>query len=177
MVNYSQQGKRSKRKGNKYELRCAKLLKEFTNTNFRRVPMSGGFNKLGSIVRSELFRGDLICDDPKFQYCIEAKNRKSFSFVALLKNPRTAAFTKWWEQCVGDARANGLAPIMFFKPDNQADFIALSNDDPNFKFTDQIPHFKLNLYDSFEDINLPDPIIVDWKILVKNFKPGLLFKD
>ena len=178
---YSKNGKRSKRKGNTYERRCAKLLMEFTSVNFRRVPASGGFNKhSGATIREELFCGDLICDNPNFLFCVEAKNRKSYSLEAVIKSPATAELTKWWLQCVNDANTAKLLPLMFFKPNRSDDFIAVCDEGYNILVREcpSIPHIRLRAFREPLDIKyknnrvvetitikLPEPIIIDWKAI------------
>jgi len=194
MVDYSEQGRRSKRRGKTYERRAAKLLTEFTDIGFRSTPSSGGFNKQGGVViREELFCGDVICDNPNFLFCVEAKNRKSFSFTALLKNSDTAEFSKWWYQCVEDAHKVHMLPIMFFKPDNQADFVAL--DVCGFQVVnprEELPHFKLSVYDRAATLKirgrynkktsiiytiLPTAFIMNWKVIADNVDSKLFFKS
>lgn len=186
VIDRSKIGKRSKRKGKTYERRCAKILIDFTGINFRSVPASGGFNKQGVVIREELFCGDLICDDPKFKFCIESKNRQEFSITALLKNPETAAFTKWWHQCVEDAKRVNLKPLMFFKPNRQDDCVVLSYDDYVEIFKDlNIPMLIATTYskpctiklDKEEiSIKLPMPIIMDWKQFICH-DPKLMFRS
>jgi len=186
MTDFSAVGKRSKRRGNRYERRVAKLLLKFTGVNFRRVPTSGGFNKLGSIIREDLFRGDLVCDDSNFQFCIEAKSRKNFTFTQVLKNPDTANFTNWWYQCVNDAKAADLIPLLFFKPDSQSDFIAV----PDSIIDINCPHFVLAAYNMPRTLKikqrgqkqlkkiiakLPTPKIINWKDFIKTFPSRELF--
>lgn len=182
MVDRSAVGRRSKRKGKTYERRTAKLLSEATEVGFRKTPGSGGFNKQGGVqIREELFCGDVICDQPNFAFCVEAKNRKSFSFVGILKNPHTAAFTSWWYQCCQDAGEVDLLPILFFKPDNQADFIALTkkgmdklglwNDDYMVLqlYEDKLLTFKIKDRWSKKttevECELPVPYILNWKVV------------
>ena len=92
----SKVGKRSKRKGNTYERRVARLLTDLTDVPFRRVPGSGGFNKSGPLLEGKLFSGDVVCDrEYKFKFSIEAKNRQSFSFIKSLSNPSSKGFSNW----------------------------------------------------------------------------------
>ena len=188
MVNHSKIGKKSKGIGKRYERRCSKILTEFTGIAFRSTPSSGGFNKQGVIIREELFCGDLICDDPSFLFCIEAKNRKSFSITALLKNPETAAFTKWWYQCINDAKTVGLKPLMFFKPNRQDDCIVLTHEDyiEIFGNNSEIPILIATIYNKTckiiidkEEIltDLPAPVIIDWKQFTKYCNPKLMFRS
>lgn len=176
MVDRSAVGRRSKRKGKTYERRCASLLTEFTGVNFRSTPASGGFNKQGVTIRQELFCGDVICDRKDFLFCVEAKNRLSFSFESILKNPDTSPFTSWWYQCLDDAKSTKMLPILFFKPDNAADFVALTEDGIKQIEAENLPHFvikynsKLTVkhYDELiKDVELPIPYIYNWKDISK----------
>jgi hypothetical protein len=195
-VNWSKVGKRAKRRGKTYERRCAKILIDHTKVNFRSTPASGGFNKQGGVtIREELFCGDLICDDPSFRYCIEAKNRENFSFTALLKSPETAAFTKWWYQCVEDAKLVNLEPLMFFKPNIRDDFIVISKEEWLSKYNDiNCPYFELGCYRQPVSFSveervgrkkvkkkvtalLPEAVMIDWKQFVKHHNPKLMFKE
>lgn len=198
-ANYSKVGKRSIRKGKTYERRCAKLLTEFTNVNFRKTPGSGGFNRQGGVsIREELFCGDLICDKKGFRYCIEAKNRDKFSFTALLKSPETATFTKWWYQCVNDAKGVNLKPLMFFKPNNRDDFIVMTQHEWDNQFccnkNINCPYISIMCYGHGKPmtfiikerwakktekitITLPQAVMVDWKQFVKYYSPKLMFKE
>lgn len=184
--NWSKIGRQVKRRGKTYERRCAKLLTEHTGYNFRSTPASGGFNKTGGVmIREELFCGDLICDNPKFSYCVEAKNRKEFSFTALIKNPDTAKLTLWWYQCVEDARRVNLKPILFFKPNNKDDFVGFDRSDFYSNYNTSTPHIQINAYgrlmtikpekDLEVEVTLPNLVILDWKLFVKDNEPELMF--
>jgi hypothetical protein len=167
-------GSKSKQKGNRYERRCAKLLSEFTNVNFRKVPASGGFNKFGGqVVAEHAFSGDVICDKKEFIFSVEAKSQKAFSFVAMLKSPETALFTKWWEQCVEDATRVCKLPLLMFKPDNQEDFVALTiGGVVELGVPSTTPHFAAEIYPM---IKLPTPKIFRWKTLISGIKPDKMF--
>lgn len=198
-TDHSKVGKRSIRKGKTYERRCAKLLTEFTKTNFRKTPGSGGFNKQGGVsVREELFCGDLICDKKDFLFCIEAKNRDEFSFTALLKSPETAAFTKWWYQCVSDAKRADLKPLMFFKPNIRDDFIVMTLSEWQLRFSRDkninCPFISVMCYGNGKPLTfsvkerwsketeeitttLPQAVMIDWKQFVTHHDPKLMFKE
>jgi len=165
-------GAKSKQKGNRYERRCAKLLSEFTGTNFRKVPASGGFNKFGGqVVAEHAFSGDVICDDKDFCFSVEAKNQKTFSFVALLSSPKTAKFTEWWKQCVEDANNIGKLPMLMFKPNTQEDFIALSQQGiEQLELPCGTEQFIIKVYKE-----LPTPKILRWKTFVKIADPKKMF--
>jgi hypothetical protein len=189
-TDWAKVGRKAKRKGKTYERRCAKLLTEWTGVNFRKTPGSGGFNKQGGVViREELFCGDLICDRSDFKFCVEAKNRQEFNFNAILKNPNTAAFTKWWWQCNDDAARMSLMPILFFKPNNVDDFIALDFSALSmFGYTGR--RFMLDCYGSpvtftmttkdkkKETITakLSIPFIINWKEFAAEVDPSIAFR-
>lgn len=186
---YSAQGRRSKRRGKTYERRCAKILSEFTSIGFRSTPASGGFNKFGgTVIREELFCGDVICDSPHFRYCVEAKNREEFSFTAILKNQHTAAFTKWWHQCVEDAKSVNLEPLMFFKPNVQDDFMVMSLNEYSANFGNpKAAFFAIHAYvepvtfnldkDTKITTKLPVPMMINWKTFVEHHDPKHMFKE
>jgi hypothetical protein len=173
MTNRSEVGRKSKKKGKRYESRVAKLLGDFTKVNFRKVPGSGGFNKAGGVkVADYVFCGDVICDRRDFRFSVEAKSRKTFSFVAILKDPQKAAFTEWWKQCIDDAKSINKLAIMFFKPDTQEDFVALTG--KGMKAVGfEGPHYALNVYPD----DIPTPNIIRWKTFIGAVEPALLFGE
>jgi hypothetical protein len=185
---YSAQGRRSKRKGKTYERRVAKILKEFTSVEFRSTPSSGGFNKFGgATIREELFCGDVIADDATFRYCVEAKNREEFSFTSILKSPETAAFTRWWHQCVEDANTVGLEPLMFFKPNRADDFVVMTLTEYNKHYGNpKVPFYAIHAYinpitikpekDLEITVKLPVPVMIDWKAFIKHHDPKSMFR-
>lgn len=165
------------------------MLTEYTEVSFRSTPSSGGFNKFGGVaIREELFCGDVISDSKDFKFCIEAKNREEFTFESILKNPNTAPFTIWWHQCCDDAERVNLLPMLFFKPDRQADFIAVRLSD--FKDDlEKIPHFRIAAYDGVPlsikmrdgkqvtilDVELETPCIINWKDFIKAYPAEEMF--
>ena len=179
---------KSSAKGKRHEARIVKLLEEFTSKNFRRVPLSGGWNKTGgTIIREESFVADVICDDVDFLFSVEAKGHyKDFSFTAILTNPTTNLFTGWWKQCTEDAAKHNLYPILFFKPNKIDDWIALNRSgviqlmaDKNGKniirnrdVKPTIPFFKLEIYKH----NLDVPYLFRWKDIIEVVDPTRFFR-
>lgn len=200
MADQSAVGKKSKRKGKTYEAHVASLLTQFTNTSFRRVPSSGGFNKTGGVVvATQIFTGDVFCDNPDFKFSVEAKNRKDISLTALLRDPTSAKLTKYWYQCVEDAKNNNRKPIMFFKPNTNYDWVCLTIEDSDkFGLKPESSAIYLGIHVYSEAINLsviirdkkgkrigkekknvivPNFNILDWHELTKHVKPEWLFGD
>lgn len=169
-------GIKSKRKGNRYERRCASLLAEFTGESFRRIPSSGAFNKFGGTkVAEHVFSGDTICDREGFCFSVEAKNQKAFSFVALLRDPRKAKFTEWWQQCVDDAVSVNKLPMLMFKPDSQEDFICVTDEGAALlEIPSDVPHFVISIYEQI-GAQLPPPKIFRWKTFASIANPTKMF--
>lgn len=174
-IDRSKVGRKSKRKGKKYESRVASILTKFTGAKFRRVPSSGGFNKTGGrVILEQVFSGDVLCEDRLFGFNVEAKNRKDISLTALLKNPKTASLTKYWRQCVEDAVSNNLKPMMFFKPNTNDDWVCLSISDAVSLDLLQSDHMKIEV---FERQGLPNMIVLDWNEFTRKANPMDLFRN
>lgn len=196
-IDHSKIGRRSKRKGKRYESRVAKLLTDFTKVNFRKIPSSGGFNKFGGVVVAKhVFTGDVCCDNSSFKYSVEAKNRQDINIATIIKNPSTSPLSKYWYQCVEDANSNNKKPIMFFKPNNQSDFICISQKDDVYDKLKNSNHLCVNVYNSpvfmsviargskgqklgvsSKDVSLPNFIIIDWELFIKYVVPQDLFEN
>jgi hypothetical protein len=193
-VDRSKLGRSNKRKGKTFESRVAHILTEFTGVNFRRVPCSGGFNKFGGVVVAEhVFSGDVLCDSPHFDFSVEAKNRQDITLTALLKNPGTAPFTKYWYQCVADAAVNNRRPMMFFK-NAREDWVVITKHDAETLGVFNAPHLVFNVYQhplvlstigrdasgkkletKVADVVLPTPVMVHWPQFIKVVDPKGLF--
>lgn len=89
LIELSNRGKSSRRKGASYENVIAKKFGEAHNVKLVRTPMSGGFQKQSD---SEDFRGDLNSIEPNknFKLHLECKNHKAWSMG------------KWWNQAEED---------------------------------------------------------------------------
>jgi hypothetical protein len=190
-------GRRSKRKGKKYESRVASILSKFTGVNFRRVPMSGGFNKFGGVVVAEhVFSGDVLCDNKSFLYSVEAKNREDVSLTALLKNPESASLTKYWYQCCEDAAVNHRKPIMFFKPNVNDDWVAVCIYDVEALSLQNSSHIIVNIYHApvmlsiinrdskgkklskeVKEVNMQNFVVLEWNQFIKIVNPQALFGE
>ena len=195
---------KSKSKGNYGERRVAKLLMEFTGKNFRKTPNSGGFNKQGVVIAEHIFTGDVICDDAKFLFSVESKNRAaSWSLAQLMCSPDKAQFTSWWYQTVEDAKAVSLMPMLFFKTQESsthtvgAEHVALDEKGFDLLFSQafrhgvgDVPYFKMNVFHGVKEIivrdgkknvtvqvDLPTPYIVNWRQLIKYADKDLMFGD
>lgn len=193
-VDRSKLGKSSKSKGKTFERRVASLLISFTGVNFRRTPCSGGMNKFGGVVVAEhIFSGDVLCDSPDFDFSVEAKNRQDISLTAVLRNPSTASFTKYWHQCVADALTNNRRPMLFFK-NAREDWVVVTKQDAEYLNALAGSHIVLNVYqqpvllsiidrDSSgkkleikpTEVTLPTPVMFHWAEFARIVDPKNLF--
>ena len=98
LIENSNRGKASRRKGASYENTIAKKFKEAFNLTLVRTPMSGGFQKSSD---SEDFRGDINSIDPKikFNLHLECKKHQKWSMG------------KWWKQAEEDC-PEGRVPML-----------------------------------------------------------------
>lgn len=187
-------GKSNVRKGKTLERRIAHLLTEFTGQEFRRRRVTG--RDQGTIDREST--SDVISSRGLCAFSIEAKAGKGFSLDALMANPSTALFTKWWFQATYDANLLSAAinkqiyPLLMFKPITAWDWIAISKKG----FTEQLAHkgpFPVLLFEGYQnqtysmsvshsdrtkqiiDQTLDDVVICRWKSFAENIEADSLF--
>ena len=97
----------SRAKGARGEYLVRDLLREYTNLQFERVPMSGAL---------EYLKGDLYVPNEKNYFCIEVKNYSDTPLTdKILTQKKTNNLTKWWKKLVIQAEGGGQDPLLFFK--------------------------------------------------------------
>ena len=97
----------SRAKGARGEYLVRDLLREYTNLQFERVPMSGAL---------EYLKGDLYVPNEKNYFCIEVKNYSETPLTdKILTQKKTNNLTKWWKKLVIQAEGGGQDPLLFFK--------------------------------------------------------------
>ena len=97
----------SRAKGARGESLVRDLLREYTNLQFERVPMSGAL---------EYLKGDLYVPNEKNYFCIEVKNYSDTPLTdKILTQKKTNNLTKWWKKLVIQAEGGGQDPLLFFK--------------------------------------------------------------
>ena len=128
MPDWSKIGKSNVRRSKNHERRVAKLLTEWSGTQFRRRRVEGR----DEAVRMVEGVSDVIPVEKDFYFAVEAKCGVGFSIDALFKNPKICLFTSWWHQCNYDAQlraettGEGCYPMLFFKPNPAHDWVAIS---------------------------------------------------
>lgn len=97
-------------KGHTFERKMAKVFSEWSGTELRRTPMSGGWQKTGDItaVKPE----DLVI----WPLNIECKSyaKDTFHLEDLLKKKNGGPIVKWWKQCIKDADISNRMPLLVF---------------------------------------------------------------
>ena len=97
----------SRAKGARGEYLVRDLLREYTNLQFERVPMSGAL---------EYLKGDLYGPNEKNYLCIEVKNYSDTPLTdKILTQKKTNNLIKWWKKLVIQAEGGGQDPLLFFK--------------------------------------------------------------
>lgn len=187
----SEAGKYSNRKFKTLERRVAKEFRDWTGVDFRRTPGSGGLNKATSYkVGEKEFTSDLMADRP-LAYSIEIKSGVGFSLDAMLVNPDTCRFTKWWLQVCNDADSIDTNPLLWFKPQPNLDWIALDAAGVQcLNIPDSIPSITVRCYYgitegiiNINNENIPvsidltnrNPIMFKWKHIRDNVNSEGLF--
>ena len=102
-------------KGATGERQVKELLKEHTNLDFQRVPMSGAL---------EFMKGDLFVPNKENLYCIEVKNYKDNHFTDKVISTTSNQFIKWWAQTTEQAEKGNQKPILFFKYNRSKIYVA-----------------------------------------------------
>jgi Holliday junction resolvase len=97
----------SKAKGARGEYLVRDLLREYTNLQFERIPMSGAL---------EYLKGDLYVPNEKNYFCIEVKNYADSPLTdKILTQKKTNNLKKWWKKLKIQATGGNQAPLLFFK--------------------------------------------------------------
>ena len=97
----------SRAKGARGEYLVRYLLREYTNLQFERVPMSGAL---------EYLKGDLYVPNEKNYFCIEVKNYSESPLTdKILTQKKTNNLIKWWKKLITQARGGKQDPLLFFK--------------------------------------------------------------
>jgi len=97
----------SRAKGARGEYLVRDLLREHTNLQFERVPMSGAL---------EYLKGDLYVPNEKNIYCIEVKNYADTPLTdKILTQKKTNNLGRWWRKIKSQAENASQLPLLFFK--------------------------------------------------------------
>lgn len=191
----SQIGASNCRNGKSFERKIAKLLTDWSGTEFRRRLVE---SKDMSIV-ARCSTADVIPSYYNFRFSLEAKSGAGFSMNALLANPSKTLFTDWWGQCTHDANLltealqTAIYPMLFFRPQSGALWVAFDeNALPQLQFKDgfnSLPRLAYNGYNEvnpvecnvsftkkkhYIKINLPSVVFCRWEDFEQRIQPGNL---
>ncbi len=125
-------GKRAKTKGNSFENTVAKLLSAWADTEFHRVPLSGGWRSTnvatGDIFLVEEYATDCVRDKPRvhFPFSVECKNQERWDLATLFKPEADRNIIgKFWAQATDDAKINQKVPALIFTRNFQPIFFMI----------------------------------------------------
>ena len=131
-------GKKSKVKGNSFELKVSKILSEqLSPLKFIRVPGSGArvggmnFEKFGGLFSADtigLFVGDVVASNEtevgmKCKVSIECKSYANVDRFSLLMSGSSKIF-EWLKEAEIDAEKTGKVPVLIFKWNRTAIYAA-----------------------------------------------------
>lgn len=112
-ISYSKRGKSSKTKGASFERTVAKKFEQYTNVHLSRTPSSGGHAKYKTTDKN--FKGDIVCLD----------QNKDLKLHLEVKNQKTWALPKWFEQAEEDCPDSKIPCVVFHKHGTSKDYIAM----------------------------------------------------
>ena len=114
----------SKAKGADYELKICKVLAEWYQEEFHRVPASGGL-RWG---KDNRVSGDIIPQvGSTFPFSIECKKREDWTFEQVLRG--TGEVESWWTQCTRDAANVDKKPLLIFSKNRAPDYYMMDAHD------------------------------------------------
>jgi Holliday junction resolvase len=121
----------SRQKGARAESDIAKILKQHTGLDFKRVPMSGALHE------SHQLKGDLYLVNSLNIYCIEVKHYKEDHYTSKLLTDKKPQLIEWWEQTIREAAQISRKPLLIFKFDRSKIFVAFKEmpNSTNYRFT------------------------------------------
>lgn len=99
----------SRAKGARAETDAIKILKEHTNLNFKRVPLSGGLDA------SHGLKGDLYIPNSLNIYCIEVKHYESDHLTSKVLTDKTPQLEAWWLQTLRESAQISRKPLLLYK--------------------------------------------------------------
>jgi len=109
--------KNPKKKGNAFELRCAKQLTERFGSAFSRSPNSGAF---GTTHESAQLMGDLITPQ-NFRFSVECKSGYNLDFQCFFADSgHRRKLLSFFKQAAKDANAQSKQPMVIYKKNNRA---------------------------------------------------------
>jgi len=110
----------SGKKGKRKEREVAKLLGEWWGDGeFKPTPQSGGWDRTGKFQ----MKGDIITN-VEFPFCVEIKNRESWSWSKSINSVKSPLHG-FWDEVVADAKSCNLEPILLFTRNNHPLFVAM----------------------------------------------------
>lgn len=198
----SEIGKSNVNRSKTHERKVAEYLEEWTGTPFMRRIVTG--RDANTIMFS--LTGDVVCVEHQIKFNIEAKAGANFSLTALVSNPNTNIFTKWYHQSVYDSKLSTerhgyqIYPLVFFRPGTGLNWIGISKSGldtmraRNGGSVYDFPHLSYDWYDKagpithnvshtgnrknkvFVPLDLDPCILCSWKDFAAHIDPESIFR-
>jgi len=99
----------AKEKGREFESTCCRLMQGWWGTPFKRVPLSGGWDK--QIITGDIFAVNKDGVDKSFPFSVECKKQEGWNLFQLLDDK--GPILQWWKQCTDDCPPHKLPLLMF----------------------------------------------------------------
>lgn len=112
-----------RQKGSTYERAIAKHFAKWSNSDVKRVPLSGGWAKEAKFD----VKNDLVSTDKYFPVGVECKKQEKWKMEDLLVNKKSKVFD-WWEQ-VNEECVKWRFPLLVFTRNFCADFVMIDTED------------------------------------------------
>lgn len=119
--------KHPKQKGSEFERKVAKMLTEWSGSEFHRTPMSGALHwSNDSRVVSDIVPPESLSGWP---FSIECKNVEcSWGFDTFI-NGTSTTLKEHWRQAEGDARSEGMVPMLVFTKNYRDIYLMMTESD------------------------------------------------
>lgn len=140
----------SKKKGDGFERKIAKLLSEWWNESFERVPASGGLHWKND----QRVYGDIIPPEgSNFPFTVECKNRESWNMDSLFSGSKEIQL--WWDQVSGDCEESGKKPMLIFTRNRRPDYVMIRTEDTT-HYHHERDHIQISFFDgeNFESVTV-----------------------
>lgn len=145
----------SKKKGDSFERKTAKLLGDWWGYKFSRTPLSGG----ASWLADNNAVGDIVTPpEANFPLVIECKHREGWTLDNVLLNNREPH--TWWHQVINDSDKVGKVPCLIFTRNRANIYIAL-------------PYIE----DVYKDLQKKEYPIMKTDFIIENVRKDKLFYE
>lgn len=120
----------SRAKGRTAELKCRDELRNLTELNWERTPLSGALNAIHKM------KGDVYVPGVNIRYCVEVKHYADDHISTKLLTSINPQFKDWWKQTIREAEQMDKEPLLIFKHNRSKWFCAFTDLDVKISIID-----------------------------------------